>query len=163
MNRIMRQADAEALAAALDLMPMNIRQRLEGTHVLTRTDPAFVGLHFYDSIDGTDTPFSQCAHVAWQPTLAHLPRCQRDTTIVLPVDYCFGLWTITHEFGHVLHEQIGYEHVASPISVYARTNKWEAFAEAFASWCLPDMRPTWGDEPLPVDPATVHLFEDLAA
>jgi hypothetical protein len=84
----------------------------------------------------------------------HFPADRRRTTIVLPTPH-YPI-SIVHELGHVLDEALNFDHEATPVTAYAKTDRYEAFAEAFTSWLY------WGygDEP---DPATRYLFESCSS
>jgi hypothetical protein len=60
-----------------------------------------------------------------------LSKTQRRTTIVLPSPQ--EPWSIVHELGHVMDESLGFEVSVPEVSDYARTNRREAFAEAWTS------------------------------
>jgi hypothetical protein len=66
-----------------------------------------------------------------------------------------------HELGHALHERLEFRPVAVPLTDYARTNTYEAFAEAFM---IAHTRPLNRVEAelAASDQAIVHLFADLA-
>ena len=80
------------------------------------------------------------------------PADRRVTTIVLP-GTAWGPLLIVHEIGHALHETFDFGPHSDPVTDYARTNKHEAFAEAFTSWCWPN--PDYGR----CDDATRALLE----
>lgn len=63
-----------------------------------------------------------------------VPRDRRVTTVVLPTNEAFDPEVIVHELGHVLHEQLRFEPHAAAVTPYAKTDRWEAFAEAFRLW-----------------------------
>ena len=42
-----------------------------------------------------------------------------------------------HEYGHALDEIDGFDWYATPCTEYARTDRFEAFAEAFTKWVFP--------------------------
>lgn len=164
MNRIRRQSDAEAIAAALDLIPSPIADRLRGVDFLTWTSPTFAGLHAYRDTDDARS-YEIVGHVAYPFHQLGLCRAQRATTIVLPTEHTFRVPCIVHEFGHVLDEQLRFEASSAPVTRYAQTNRNEAFAEAFAAWVLP-FGHGYGaakDRLYDRDARTVDLFESLAA
>lgn len=162
MNRItLRQPIAEAL----DLLPDGIRRRVAHAHFLTGVDPVFVGLHTYKTFryDGREWSYAQNAHVAWR--MNQRARADRVTTVVLPVTLrpAQAIATIVHELGHVLDEQIGFDrHTPEPVSAYARTNSYEAFAEAFEAWVVPELAADKDLAVLAGDEQTRRLFEELA-
>ena len=126
-------------------------------------DPVFAGLHEWRE-SGEDTgnlSYSSCAHCVALPSGGD----RWTTTIVLPPGP--GRWqvsTIVHELGHALDyiDQTlhGGAWRATPVSKYAKSNRNEAFAEAFMSW-------VWGPQRLGSkvsypEPATVAVFEKWA-
>lgn len=160
MDRIVpRGGYSELIDAAYSHIPAGVRALLR-PHFLTGTDPVFAGLHGYrDTNDGRS--YLDIAHVAYefhQP----LPRARRRTTVVLP--RLTSVRTIVHELGHVLDERLDFEYEAVPVTSYAETSHFEAFAEAFAAWALP-FGHGYGaakDRLYERDRATVGLFEALA-
>lgn len=152
MNRL-APGYLDAIDTALDYVPDRLLDRLRSVEFLCGVDPAFAGLHtFTDAADGR--AYRDVPHCVY-PWLQDGPLDQRRTTIVLPGPT--HPWAITHELGHALHETLGFEPNASPVSDYARTNRWEAFAEAFRLWI------GWrapGEPPEP-DAQTCALFESL--
>jgi hypothetical protein len=127
---------------------------------LCGTDPVFAGLHGY--INGADgRPYAETPHVAHDFHQTGLSRARRHTTVVLPKVPAIA--TVVHELGHVLDEALNFEHVAEPVSSYARNSRHEAFAEAFAAWVLP-FGHGYGaakDALHETDPATVALLSAL--
>lgn len=143
MERMVDYKYAELILAGFDKLPSGIANRLKYTHFFTGTDPIYAGL----IANGKISPKGDSYHNTWcvshQHHLTRFPVANRQTTVTLsdhsPEGYPRLLlpMLIVHELGHVLHEIIGFEHSAEPISKYARLNKWEAFAEAFTSWVDP--------------------------
>jgi hypothetical protein len=165
MHRIHSQYDAEVIAHAFQLLPPAIASRLESVHFLTGTDPLFAGLSSWeDTADGRS--YRQVAHVMY-PFHIGRPAAERQTTVVIP-EWSWSWWqrpvAVIHEFGHVLHWQLGFDHDAVPVTRYAQANRREAFAEAFAAWTLP-FGYSYGaakDRLYDTDRATVALFDRLA-
>lgn len=156
MTRIPDQRYAEAIASALRTIPTRICQRLAHVQFLCGVDPAFAGLHRYGTTtDGRS--YGSTAHVAY-PVHIQRPAVERVTTVVLPE--LVAPLSIVHELGHALDESIGFDHhTVKPITDYARTDRWEAFAEAFTGWLY-----RYGDEDILFrDQQTIDLFERLAA
>lgn len=140
MNRIGDARYGETIGKALSLYPTPLRERLAGTHFLTDTDPVFAGLHCYgDTTDGRS--YKETAHAVYPFHQEHRPRCHRTPTVVLPVRP--SLCTVVHELAHVLDWHLGFDHVAKPVTEYAKTNRSEAFAEAVTSWIFYG----YGEEP----------------
>jgi hypothetical protein len=115
---------------------------------LCGTDPIFAGLHTYaNTFDGRS--YADTAHCCYPFNQWTLAKTQRRTTIVLP--RIPNISTVIHEFGHVVDEHFRFEHTAQPVTRYAQSNRYEAFAEAFTAWLLPGY-------PAPPDDATIALL-----
>lgn len=158
MNRIHGRGYREAIAAAQRAIGDRLMQRLGHVQYVTGVDPVFIGLHDYtDHSDGYS--YAETAHCCYPHHLLG-PADRRVTTVVLPYP-TVAKYTppiIVHELGHALDYAIGEQHIAAPVTEYARTNREEAFAEAFTSWAWPD--PEFYERP---DDATLALFTELAA
>lgn len=155
-DRVPDHRYGEAIACAYAVMPSAIRLRLASVRFLCGVDPRFAGLHAYgDTTDGRS--YGVTAHCCY-PFNVKRPRAERATTIVLPEPE--PPVVIVHELGHAFDGCIGFEHEADPVTTYAETNRYEAFAEAFTAWLYPD----YGDQDrLHADRPTISLFEELAA
>lgn len=150
MNRLMSYRYCRPIERALEIVPPAIRARLAGVHFLTGTDPIAAGLHGYrETRDGRS--YLDVAHVVYPFHQGHLPADRRRTTVVLPYPDPHPA-SVVHELGHALHEALGFEHDADPVTEYARTNRFEAFAEAFTTWFF------WHGED--VEDSARRLFED---
>lgn len=149
----------EPIAVAHRIIGRNIMGRLGHVQYVCGVDPTFAGVHgFIDTADGRG--YRETAHCAYPWHVAG-PADRRVTTVVMPVAAPWKWrWTtphlLVHELGHALHATIDFDHVAVPVTEYAKRNNFEAFAEAFVSWCWPG---NGYDHP---DPATVALFDSLA-
>lgn len=161
MERVtVRQPIAEALA----LLTPRLRERCR-CHWLTGVDPGFVGFHPWQETDGY--PLSSTAHCVWEYHQAHLPVRDRVPTIVLPRETTIEV--VLHELGHVLEAAIrwDYPRAAAPVTAYAETSTWEAFAEAFSLWVAPEHFLPWNADARPdvlaADESTLALFAELAA
>jgi hypothetical protein len=159
LRRITNHKRLVPINAALDILPPRIRSMVEGVDILTE-DPNFVGLHrFVDASYGRQ--YKDTAHVAYDFHQMHLPKDRRATTLVLPE--LISVADAVHELGHVLHEKLKFDPSTMPVSWYAKTNKFEAFAESFTAWVLPEGRYDIERERLYTkDRKTVDLFERLA-
>jgi hypothetical protein len=155
MKRLLSYQFNDAIQVAEASIPPKIMARLAGVDYCCGVDPVFVGLHRYtEAKDGR--PYSATAHVAWTMHQKHLPLANRVPTVVLPVEV--EPETVAHELGHALHEQLDFGLRAAPVTAYAQTNRWEAFAEAFTAWL------GWYGEDFraAVDEKTRALFHRLA-
>lgn len=157
MDRIPDRRYSEVIGSALQVFPERIRKRVEHVHFLCGVDPVFAGLHtFKETADGRF--YADTAHCCWAHHITR-PAAERITTVVLPNVPRRSV--VIHELAHALHETIGFErrHVV-PVTEYAETDRWEAFAESFTAWRLYG----YGDEDaLMGDKATLALFETLAS
>lgn len=159
MMRIVDYRYSELIGASFDIIPIKIADRLKYTHFFTGTDPIYAGLILPDddTMRRYGYNFKNVAEVyrtSGSVSYAHIQTIyDKHTTVVLPqllsIDYPI------HELGHVLDEILGWEHIATPVTEYAKTNRLEAFAEAFTSWLIPG----YADRP---DEGTIHLFKQLA-
>lgn len=150
MNRIV-SGFRELIEASFDCIPPKIRERLYYVDFFTGNDPVFAGLTLEENTDDGRS-CRDTAHVAYPQNQLRLPKQYRRTTIVLqkPIPIYF----VVHELAHVLDEVLGWRHIAFSVTEYAKTNREEAFAEAFTSWLFYN----YGDEP---DEKTRILFEGL--
>lgn len=150
----------EPIAEAERIIGPGIMRRLSGICYVAGVSPVFAGIHrythTYDGRSYNDTP-----HVAY-PFHIIGPADRKQTTICLPT-HARHQWidtlNIIHELGHALHETIAFNHNAHPVSDYAKTNQWEAFAEAFTVWA-------WGTPPgahyRRAHPSDLALFNHLS-
>lgn len=170
MNRVKAGGYAELISAAYEVIPAPIH-RLIRPHVLCGTDPKFAGLHNFQSAT-YGRSYGDTWHVVY-PYHQALPAVRdRRTTVVIPhlVDkaplvrakygHHHSVAMMVHELGHVLDESLGFDHDASPVTEYAKTDRAEAFAEAFTAWLIPSYLPSYGSRSV-VDDATLALFNNL--
>ena len=152
LSRVHGAGYREAIGFALGLLPVPIADRLSHVQFVCGVDPVFAGLHDTATTDDGRS-YGLTAHCAYGWGLPR-PASDRVTTIVLPIVPLPS--TVVHELGHALHETLGFDPEAEPVTEYAKTNRWEAFAEAFVAWRF------WGygDEP---DDRTVWLLDAMAA
>ena len=142
---------AEPISIAKALIPFVTTQRFHFR------DPRFSGLTLPSiptkvGIEGDNRSYRDTAHCCY-PWHINGPADRRLTTIVLPVrpdGTRYDVYTVVHEMGHVLDWMTGFSRVCSPVSGYARSNHFEAFACAFGSWLVPGEH---GDEVAPDDRA----------
>lgn len=157
MKRIVSQSTAELIAEGLALLPGRLPERL--AHVeFAECRPQFCGLHDYDVQEWPHTMGQE--HDAWFGR----PRDQWATTIVLPPECLSWVepYTIVHELGHALDRLAGRTWIAAPVSVYAKTDRPESFAEAFVSWVLGDKGGGYLRELAWPEPATRAVFDRWA-
>ncbi len=141
---------SELISYAFSIIPKGIVDRVRYTHFLCGVDPIYAG--FFDNektVDGRSYRDTAC--VAY-PYHQKIDKSLRHTTIILP--NLIPLAHVIHELGHVLDESLKFNHIAEPVTEYAKTDRGEAFAEAFTSWLFWN----YGKE---VDGATKYLFESL--
>ena len=160
MERIRGHDAGELLSIALDWLPARLATRLRFVHFFVG-DPVFAGLHQVEVADDGGS-FRTTAQYVSESLQTHRPRSARRATIVLP----FGpgrTETIVHELGHALDEVLGEEWSAKPVSNYARTDPYEAFAEAFTAWVgLPSYQPE-RDRLYRTDPESAAFFDAIAS
>jgi hypothetical protein len=119
---------------------------------LCGVDPRFAGLHRFDETDDGRS-YGATAHCVYPHHQLHMSAARRRTTIVLPEPA--PPWVIVHEYGHALHEALNFDHDATPVTAYAQTNRFEAFAEAFTAYFY---RIGYGERP---DLQTLALLDEL--
>lgn len=150
-TRIHGRGHRERIGLAIDIIGPRIMARLPHLQFVAGVDPVFAGVHGYETI--TDGRSYHDAAACCYPFNLLGPADRRVTTICLPsVEHPFN---IIHEIGHALHETVDFEPAPPPVTAYARTNKYEAFAEAFTSWCWPN--PSYAR----IDDETRALFRSL--
>lgn len=140
LTRIHGDGYREAIAIALRQCGPTAA-RLGHVQFVCGVDPVFAGLHRYETtVDGRS--YRSTSHCAYRHHIIG-PADRRATTIIVP-DSAYRHrrpWAfaheLVHELGHALHETIGYDHRAEPVTEYAKRNSYEAFAEAFTSWRWP--------------------------
>ena len=146
----------EHITIAYSAIPDGILHRLQHVQFVLGVDPLFAGLHSYPS--NGDAPLSDTAHCAF-PFHLNGPADRRVTPAIMPRQYR-SQWatahTLVHELGHALHETIGFDHDAVPVTKCATTNRVEAFAESFTAWCWP------GNGYKRPNPRDAALFSQLA-
>jgi len=140
MDRLIDRKWAPAIERGFGLIPKALRDRIN-PHFLVGVDPLFAGLHdFVDASYGRS--YRDTCHCAYPWHQTPLAKSQRHTTVVLNGEP--DVDTVVHELGHVVHESLGFDHRAVPLSGYAQTNHHEAFAVAFTAWLIPDHWSTVG-------------------
>lgn len=171
MNRVKAGGYTELITAAYDLIPEPMH-RLIRPHIMCGTDPGFAGLHRYQSAS-YGRSYANTWHVAYPGHQILQAAQDRHTTVVVTDVIDDAPWirrryghyrpvaAMVHELGHVLDESLRFEHTAAPVTKYARTNRGEAFAEAFTAWLIPSYMASSRSTAL-IDGATTALFEHLA-
>lgn len=165
MRRVPAGGWAELLDSAFALLPDGMRTRVQHVDFLCGVSPHFAGI-----VDDNTYPapfegyaWADVAHVLFADHQVLIPRDRRRATVYLPAQVLrwrrapWRLSLVVHELGHVLHEAVGFEHDAVPVTDYARRDRWEAFAEALCAW----LRVPQYEEPGVVDAATATLFREL--
>lgn len=117
-------------------------------------DPNFAGIHNFKDKGGV--PYNRRAHCCYPSHLSG-PADRRVTTIVLPRPVPPNV--VVHELGHALHEVVNFRSWPNPVTEYAKTNAYEAFAEAFRAFHY-----YYGDESVAkTDHKTLALFNSLSS
>jgi len=153
MERLVSYRYSEGISYAINLLPIAIANKLSHVHFFTGTDPVFAGLHNYIETDDKRS-YRNTAHVSY-PWNAINKR--ERTTVVLPLLEDALPYVVIHELGHCLDEILEFKHIALPVNEYAKTNRLEAFAEAFAAqyfWLGHE-----AEDIFQSDKATQYLFE----
>jgi hypothetical protein len=155
LSRVHGPGYREAIAFAFDLIGPTLTQRLGHVQFVCGVDPVFTGdVRQTTTFDGRSYRDTACCAYGFHMPV---PADRRVTTIMLPTMYPnYGTpHTIIHELGHALHETVRFEPTMTPVTDYAKSNRWEAFAEAFTAWVWPG---NGYDRPAPQDAA---LFRSL--
>lgn len=125
--------------AARDLIPPGVAGLVEPRYLIG-VSPHFVGLHHsrmedaFPDLAARGNSYEACAHACYS---FHTPDGR--PTIVMPQPHLYHdpVATLLHEHGHLFDEATGF-HIAAPETTrYSRTNRQEAFAEAFEIVLLP--------------------------
>ncbi len=154
----MDQRLAEAVGVALGHVPESLRH-LAPVDWFLGSDPILAGLHTLEANKRGVSYRTGVGHYVWPHSQRHRPCSARTPTIVLPSLSDRRMYEprnnrrllgwILHEFGHAVHDASErryrmswavdqrWTRVAKPVTKYAQTNHYEAFAEAFADWLLP--------------------------
>ena len=166
MERLADFKYSELISTAFDKLPLGIASKLRYTHFFTGTSPIYAGLFDY-----TEASFGRSYHTVWSVACLHhqmgLPKKLRQTTIVMLKFSLKGYpmrllpMLVVHELGHVLDELLDWSHIALPITRYAKSNRGEAFAEAFTLWLNPEYAEYY-QVYHSVDERTLSLFQHLA-
>jgi hypothetical protein len=129
---------------------------LQHVEFLTGVDPIYAGLHAYSDSSGPCN-YRTTAHACYP---CHCLNPRETTTVVIPTLWSANPYVVCHELGHCLDEVLGFRHCAQPVSDYARTDRYEAFTEAFTAryfWFPGD-----GEARRLFDRATCAMFDALA-
>lgn len=132
-TRIHGSGHREAIGVAIDVIGSRLMARLPHLQFVAGVDPLFAAVHgFQLTPDGRSYSSTACCCYPW-----HIlgPADRKVTTVVLPT--VVHPFVVVHEIGHALHETFDFDPNPLPVTQYARTNKYEAFAEAFTSWVWP--------------------------
>jgi hypothetical protein len=155
LSRVPDSRYSEAIAEAFRTIGQGFADRLANVQFVCGVDPVFAGLHDYrTTVDSR--AYASTAHCCYSFHIKG-PADRRTTTIVLPKPPRPS--TVVHELGHALHAQVGFDYIAQPCTTYARTDQYEAFAEAFTA-----RHYIMGDEAArQADKQTIHLLDLLGA
>lgn len=155
MSERVTQRHSEAVSHAFTWVPARVLE-LAGCDIFCG-DPVFAGLHRIERTLGGRS-YRDTAHVCYPHHVA-----DRRVTMVLPDVPPW--YTVIHELGHALDwhvsERSGQRLTFRPVTAYARTDRMEAFAEAFCAWFWPfgEFRSDIGAEP---DRESYEFFDRLA-
>lgn len=130
MNRLITTGYREGISTAVSRMPENIWRRVRHAGLVCALDPVFLGLHVFAHTDDTAGMTAYRHHTTDGSTTITLARLDVDAKWMaanLPR-------VVAHEYGHVLHETLGWRFTATAVSDYAQTSPREAFADGFATW-----------------------------
>lgn len=164
MDRVKAGGYSALLEAAYARIPVELHRWIR-PDFFCGSDPVFAGLHSYeDTVD--ERSYHNIAHVVHPYHQWGISKANRCTTVVLP--RVASLSTLVHELGHVLDDQIarqvGKYWNCKPVTQYAQTDGFEAFAEAFSAWILGKGPEGYGfahDRLYERDRKTVAFFEEL--
>jgi hypothetical protein len=120
----------EAIQLGLEIVRSRVPSSLLATDWLSGGDPVWKGIHEFDDT-GDGRSFRDTAHCIYP---FHAASPGRDLPMVImpePVDW----WVVVHELGHVIDYHMGFTRTCEPCTEYARTDRMEAFAEAFTAYC----------------------------
>jgi hypothetical protein len=160
MERIPDSCYSELIEEAYSAIPDNIVKLVRHVHFFCGVDPVFAGLvkeiPFHDGAHSTHDCmcYESAISVDWK-----ISKSLIHPTIFIPffdLDE-FGVQDVVHELGHALDDVTPffcYQQQIKPVTDYAKTDYFEAFAEAFASWLF------WGYGEQP-DEETIYYFEKL--
>lgn len=150
MRRI-TQAHSPAIERAFEVIGPRLADRLRHVDFFCGTDPIWAGLHSFQKTVGGNS-YGAVAHCCFRNHTS-----DKSVTVVLPV--LVPPSTVVHELGHALHYEYALDHVALPVTDYAKTDRFEAFAEAFEAtfFWYGDQDVWWSDE------ATRDLIQRLAS
>lgn len=136
------QPYSELVEEALTVLGPRLARRLSHVDFFCGVDPVWGGLHaFLSTHDGRS--YRDTAHYSHE---CH--SSDQSCTVVLPDLRDVEPWHVVHELGHALHLAYAPEHVARPVSDYARTDRFEAFAEHLVArhFYYGDQGVWWHDE-----------------
>ncbi len=154
MNRFITYQNNEAIQYAHSIIPDSILSRLHFDYLIG-CDPVYTGL-FRDVATSDGRSYRETACVAYP---FHQLVSNPKTTIIIPKTLCPTY--IVHEIGHVLDEYFNFKHTAIPVTDYAKTNRQEAFAEAFTAWLFYGYTQINLKTASGIDNKTYSLFESL--
>jgi hypothetical protein len=124
MERLVDYKYSSIISYAFGLLSPKVADRLKYVHFFTGTDPIYAGLHSYVDT-GDKRSYRNTAHACYP-----WHTIDKSLTVVLPE--VETPYVIIHELGHILDFFLGFRFNALPVNDYAKTDRGEAFAEAFA-------------------------------
>jgi hypothetical protein len=165
MRRITSYQYTELIQAALACYPEHIRQELEKVDILTGVDPERAGLcESGKSPDGRW--FGDTWHVIYDAHQTWRPWNERRVTIALPVlpRRNGDITDMVHEFAHVLDHRLKFLFDLPPVTKYAQTDRYEAFAEGICDhifWGYANLDVRSGTSPVDRDPWAQAILREL--
>jgi hypothetical protein len=134
----MNRGRSEDVGVALDLFPEHLRERLKFDVFVG--DPVFSGISWYgNGLTKDGRSYHDTQHVGY-------PWHFRDGRTTMVLQKPCGIAFTVHELAHVLDFSFDFEVPVKPVTLYARTNRYEAFADAVTALLVPGYPRTEGRE-----------------
>ena len=136
MNRISTYRWNGAIRQAIDLLPSNFKPLIRDLHWWIGRCPVYGGLHNYQNIDDGHS-YSVTSHFVYPHQQFIMPVHRRWPTLVLNGKP--NLRTVLHELAHGIHAEFGWRPICHPVNDYARSNRFESFAESLTTYLMPEL------------------------
>jgi len=137
MDRHRYRDSIEAIEAVRSTLPDGFKLLLQGVDFVGDYCSGFLGLCRHKKAS-YGRNYSQTSHVIYKGYKNSEPKSRKVATIVLMEDgesWEYKKLVILHEIGHAIHERLGFVEPFVALDDYAATNKREAFATSFQSFC----------------------------